>query len=1372
MSTELPTDSPPSSRILDRDNPWPGPEAFRETDHAFFFGRERAQTHLARLITQNRLVVLYGRSGLGKTSLLRAGVFPLLRGAQCLPVYIRLAVTGARPIDVSSLRAQVSDAIESVADKWHVDAPALDRRLTLWEWFFRSDVQFFNERSRRVRPVLVFDQFEEMFTHGRATEAQAKVTDQFLDEIIDLVRGSVPASVAAQLEQDASAALAFDTGRDPCGVLIALRQEFLAELLRLRPRLPSVLDHRFELSAMTIEDAELVVTGPGGHLIEEGVAGQIVSFVAGARRGTEDSAPEATMVDPAILSIFCSELNAKRQNKRMARITPELVTGAQDTIIADFYDRRVEDLHPEIQRFIETRLVTESGFRNSEALEEALRWPMMTAEIVDRLIERRLLVREGSGPRARLELTHDVLLEPIIQSRTLRQLRDREEQARIAAAKAEQDLKDLEERGRRERELETARVLLEREREMTRLTADLASQKESEARKEREARKRQRWLLVSLAVALILALALAWRSNVNKKAAVAANQQAQVNLASSHLEQGLAAISAGNRDRGLAYVARALRVDPANTAARSLAIDAIVHGNWPLPVNQARHDGAVWSIQFDSTGSKLVTASDDRTVRVWNAADLTPAGMQLRHEADLYLAQFTAAGTSVLTLTADGVAHLWDVGSGRELRRFTHPPSSPGGQGPDVVSATSSPVNDRVATGDETGTVRIWTGDTVRSIRAHRVPVAVMAFDPGARHLLTVGVDATAAVWDANTGSRLAGLTRHKDRVVAAQFSPDGQMLMTASRDATVNVYSAATYKLTTTLQHEKAVDAAAFDPTGTTLAAVSDDSALIWDVRAAEVISDPIRHGATITRLAFSPGGQRVVTASKDGTVRIWDSHDSPAMEAIRVDAPVTAAFRPDGTQVVIGAQDGSLTAWDVRTGAAISSVWRTGCDDPSMVGFSANSQELISACMTDGTITFWNHDGGTVRRLTNPAWAGMSSVSLSDDASLLAVLAQNKAFVVRPTGDVVTTLDHGAPVTSAVFSADSQSVLTVGSGGPVRIWNALTGQSVANIGEPGGSEAARFSADGSSVMAIDSNGAPRVWTVRGSAVGPPLQVSGPGFPKFGRSVGLSRDGQRALVQDGTEPVTVYDAKTGAAIGHLPPGVRQIAFAGFARSGVVLIAGASQQIWDGPNQRLLATFAGSIDTPVVARFSEDGRRVAVLGSGDSGDYQLSFWDPRTGQPHAQPWRLRLRYEPGLALAPDGQSAAMRTEDRRLAIWDAPTGELEDAERLAEMVEATVGFRVNDPGALERVGDRRAGLRTLGGRCDSGAPLARRLCGWMLADRAKRTINPFTSVTVDQFVQDRVKSPFESDRIEAWAWLPWDARLRPKGPRQAAPHAQ
>src|SRR5262249_23924379 len=158
--------------------------------------------------------------------------------------------------------------------------------------------------------------------------------DRFLQELVDLIRGSVPGVVALRLEANPVEALSYSTGRDVCGVMLSLRQEFLSDLLRLRSQLPTILDAHLELAGMTLAEAQRVVTGPGGHLVEPDVPDRIVSFVASARRSAVDQTTDAATVDPAILSVFCRELNVTRRNRGLPRITSELVAGTQDAIIA------------------------------------------------------------------------------------------------------------------------------------------------------------------------------------------------------------------------------------------------------------------------------------------------------------------------------------------------------------------------------------------------------------------------------------------------------------------------------------------------------------------------------------------------------------------------------------------------------------------------------------------------------------------------------------------------------------------------------------------------------------------------------------------------------------------------------------------------------------------------------------------------------------------------------------------------------------------------------------------------------------------------------------------------------------------------------
>src|SRR5262245_33379510 len=804
--------------LVDAQNPWPGPEAFHEADAPYFFGRDRARNEVARLLLQNRLVILYGRSGLGKTSLLRAGVFPLLRDAAALPVYIRLSFQPeAGEASVPDLRTQVRTAIEAAVRDRGIDGPQFDPGHTLWEWFYRADARFFNERSRRVRPILVFDQFEEIFTLGRSTSSYLKTSDAFLDEIVDLVSGSVPTHVAERFEKDSAAALEFAPGRDPCGVMLAFRQEFLADLLRLRSRLPSLLDHRFEISGMTVDDARLVVAGPGGHLVEPGVPERIAAFVATARRSSDDTTTDDTMVDPAILSIFCNELNATRQTRGLPRITQDLVAGTKEAIIAEFYARRVGDQPIEVHRFIESRLVTDSGYRDSATVEEAIGKWKISPETIELLIDRRLLGRDGRGPRARLEVTHDVLVAPILQSRTLRSLRDRENEQHEAAEEAKRKAEEAAERARSARDL-----------------------------------RRQRSLLVVAIAALAVMSTLAWVTYTARAAAETERLAALSNLASANVEQGLGLIAAEQRDRGLAYIASAARVDPGHVAARSLAFDALLHDNWPLPVGVVRHDAAVASVEFDSTGARMVTASDDRTARIWNTRDQTAIGKPLSHGGRVFFARFGPMDATILTLADDGYAHLWSAATGEELRRFanaaTAPDLKPGENMPNDLRLSAAAVAaETVATGAETGTLRIWRGDrALPPIQAHRVRLTTVSFDRNGVRLAPAAIDASVAVWDTASGRRLAQLTGHRDRVVSAEFSPDGRQLVTASRDGTVRLWRVGDQKLPPlVLPHNGAAIAARFSPDGTRLlTAYEDGTARLWDAATGEPLGNTMRHG------------------------------------------------------------------------------------------------------------------------------------------------------------------------------------------------------------------------------------------------------------------------------------------------------------------------------------------------------------------------------------------------------------------------------------------------------------------------------------------------------------------------------------------------
>jgi hypothetical protein len=427
--TAPPLSSPgaPIRGTVDAENPWPGLLSFREVDEPFFRGRTFESEALVRLVDRQRLSVLFGLSGLGKSSLLRAGVFPRVRQQNILPVYIRFDFSAEAP----GIAAQTKATIAREAMASGVEAPPARNGETLWEYFHRQDADFWDRRNRPVLPLLVLDQFEEFFTLGRRDSAAAAASDTFLAELGDLVEGRCPAALKARLDADPAQAREFSFGKHRYKVLLGLREDFLPELEGLRERVGLFTLNRMRLRRMNGE-AALQVVSQARDLVAPDVAERIIRFVAVSEKG--EIPLSELLVEPALLSVVCRELNNKRRERGEPKITAGLLEGSQKMILSDFYERSVADLGPGVRAFMEERLLTVSGFRNSEALENALGWPGVSREAIERLVERRLVRIEDRAGVPRLELTHDLLTGVIGTSRDRRRAREAQERERRALA--------------------------------------------------------------------------------------------------------------------------------------------------------------------------------------------------------------------------------------------------------------------------------------------------------------------------------------------------------------------------------------------------------------------------------------------------------------------------------------------------------------------------------------------------------------------------------------------------------------------------------------------------------------------------------------------------------------------------------------------------------------------------------------------------------------------------------------------------------------------------------------------------------------------------------------------------------------------------
>jgi len=395
---------------IDENNPWPGLLPYDEASQAFFLGRDREAAELFRLIRLAPITALYGKSGLGKSSLLQAGLFPLLRKAHYLPVLLR--------VDFSEDAAhppleQIAQALEREISLQCAEAPARAPGQELWQYLHRTDFAVWSRDVYQLTPVIVLDQFEEVLEGSSAERIHA-----LLDELGDLLDNRIPASLAAESTERSSLA-GLDLLSRRYSVLLAFREDIIPEIRGWERKLPTLLRNFLRLEPLAYRQALEAVERAGQAVMESGAAKLFVDIVGKKDPASSTAEPD---IEPVLLSLFGYELNLRRQPGH--KIDRDLIERNKEDILKGFYERCVSDLSPEVRYFIEEKLLSGKGKRESVATETALTFGV-TQEDIDLLVERRLIRKETRWGLERLELIHDRLTGIITDCRDLRRKLDK-----------------------------------------------------------------------------------------------------------------------------------------------------------------------------------------------------------------------------------------------------------------------------------------------------------------------------------------------------------------------------------------------------------------------------------------------------------------------------------------------------------------------------------------------------------------------------------------------------------------------------------------------------------------------------------------------------------------------------------------------------------------------------------------------------------------------------------------------------------------------------------------------------------------------------------------------------------------------------------
>ncbi|SEG99801.1 WD40 repeat [Nonomuraea solani] len=590
-----------------------------------------------------------------------------------------------------------------------------------------------------------------------------------------------------------------------------------------------------------------------------------------------------------------------------------------------------------------------------------------------------------------------------------------------------------------------------------------------------------------------------------------------------------------------------------------------------------------------------------------------------------------------------------------------------------------------------TGEARLSLLKTLQSperaiLRGHTGPVERAEFNRDGSRLITYGENATARLWDGNTGRIIAVPRSRSGRTTLAEFSSDGSRLFTVDEDGVIGLWSAETGEaMGSSVRGRADWPVAAFSPDGSLLATGDEEGVVrIVDSATGDVVRSFADHEGGVLMVAFAAGGSRLITSGEDTTVRVRKVVTGKVITTIEgtisarpslnrsgsrlivneggktmlrdgstgkvIMKPSKAAdlvFTPDGSRMVASFPKGSELR-SAATGELVARLGEIGAPD-----FSPDGSRMATTGYEDTAVRIWSVSSGKVLADLEGHAGWVTGVQFSPDGSLLATASSDgsaQLWDARTGKEIAVLKGHTDSVESVVFSPDGSRLATSGEDRTVRLWDGSSGEKIATLtGHTGNVGRMTFSPDGSRLVTASEDLTARIWdTFTGRA------AVFKGHTEFVFGVAINPDGSRLATVDHAGIVNLWDTATRRPmITRKYPKVplNSVAFNRDGSRVAVTREDGAVEVLDGRTGQADMTLKGHTGAVRVVAFQPAGSRVITAGE----DGTARLWESATGKPLAI-----VRAHSGTVFAvayrPDGARFATVGSDGAARLWDGSSG--------------------------------------------------------------------------------------------------------------------
>ena len=968
-------------------NPWAGLAAYQDPETTasklLFCGRENEAYDVSLLTDENIFVTLYGKSGVGKTSLLNAGVFPRLRSMGYLPISIRL---GMEPADISFQACIINRLSATLQERnGHIQSfdvtPLPSDELAqeyLWSYFARN--HFSDKDGNTVFPVIVLDQFEEVFKKRKAdAESLLRQLNYLMDESHALSDRIVDGQ---QYSYDFNYRFVLSIREDDLYSLEdSIDNNYLSAMKRCR----------YRLRGLTDEGAREAIVQPGEGLFDKQEEEQIVNAIIKTARNSDDSS-----ISTNVLSLICSRLYIESCKAGDHLISAQLV----DSYLAgnpfeQYYNEATSGFSNKERSYIERHLIDSSGRRNSVSESDFFLHVKNGEALLEgpQKILQRVSVSSDSKDN-RIELIHDSFCAPLAELRTKRQLRRRLRMIMVSVCVAALSILVASVIFYQKHQVEELnQSMLENN---SRFVAEKASMLVDEG-DSYTAR------LLSLAVLppnrpYVIEAEAALRKACYHSSAILKGHKDCIRSV-SFSEDGKQIVSSSEDGTTITWDAAngnvlSTKKLVAKTEDNTIAISTdglfnakVGNENTDIELYDARtgrhihtlqgHTGKVNAIRFSPDGRLLASASDDNTIMIWDVADGEVRRTLIGHSNYATCVSFSPDGKRLVSGSEDNTVRLWDVfGNNAERNKMDE-----GGLMINPCFSSDGMYIASASYGD--GIITIWdshTGKRSHSFTSDR-HINSICFHPTDKQILATSADSIIKIWNVREGSLLHTLSGHRQRVNSITFSQDGRYLASASQDKTIRIWDAQSCKCLQILKgHAEKINHVSFSNDGNTIASASDDKTIkVWNVKNGECLKTLSGHNDGVVYTSFSPNGGMVVSASDGNSIKIWDVETGETLKSFgnHKGKMVHVSFLSDD-MMVSASNDGLIRIWNVADGTILCDLsgYIDGMENNMLVAVSLSPERHeISSVFFDGVCEHWNYPSLTdLLRSTEEIFKGAS--------------------------------------------------------------------------------------------------------------------------------------------------------------------------------------------------------------------------------------------------------------------------------------------------------------------------------------------------------------------------------------------------------------